>query len=219
VASLRHPLTRTLVVLTFTSGLVDAASYLGLGHVFAANMTGNIVLLGFGIAGGAQLPVLAPVVSLGAFVLGAGLGGVLIRRLADRRTVHLTWALSIEIVTLVLAATIAAVVTVHTGGFSGDAIIAVLALGMGVRNATVRKFAVPDVNTTVLTMTITGFAVALPLFGGTGDGTLRRGAAVTGMLAGALTGALLVKTALAWPLVLGVVLAVTALASYRRAVA
>ena len=52
VASLRHPLTRSLLLLTVTTGLVDAASYLGLGHVFAANMTGNIVLLGFGIVGG-----------------------------------------------------------------------------------------------------------------------------------------------------------------------
>jgi len=45
-------LTRALLVLTFTTGVIDAASYLGLGHVFTANMTGNIVLLGFGIAGG-----------------------------------------------------------------------------------------------------------------------------------------------------------------------
>ena len=50
--SINHPLTRTLLVLTFTTGLVDGVSYLGLGHVFTANMTGNIVLLGFGIAGG-----------------------------------------------------------------------------------------------------------------------------------------------------------------------
>lgn len=47
--SIKHPLARTLLVLTFTTGLVDATSYLGLGHVFAANMTGNIVFLGFGI--------------------------------------------------------------------------------------------------------------------------------------------------------------------------
>src|SRR6202011_1070824 len=82
--SIRHPLTRTLLVLTFTTGLVDAVSYLGLGHVFAANMTGNIVLLGFGIAGSGGLPVLAPLVSLAAFLLGAGAGGVLAARLADR---------------------------------------------------------------------------------------------------------------------------------------
>ena len=56
-SDLRHPLARALLVLTFTTGLVDAVSYLGLGHVFTANMTGNIVFLGFGIAGGTELPV------------------------------------------------------------------------------------------------------------------------------------------------------------------
>src|ERR1019366_10625540 len=80
VASVRHPLTRALLVLTFTTGLVDAVSYLALGHVFTANMTGNIVLLGFGIAGSGGLPVLAPLVSLGAFLVGAGAGGVLAKR-------------------------------------------------------------------------------------------------------------------------------------------
>jgi uncharacterized membrane protein YoaK (UPF0700 family) len=49
-ASFRHPLARTLLLLTFTAGLIDAVSYLALGHVFTANMTGNVVFLGFGIA-------------------------------------------------------------------------------------------------------------------------------------------------------------------------
>src|SRR5207245_4184470 len=39
-----------LVVLTITTGLIDAVSVLGLGRVFTANMTGNIVLLGFALA-------------------------------------------------------------------------------------------------------------------------------------------------------------------------
>ena len=71
VQSLRHPLAQALLGLTFTTGLIDAVSYLGLGHVFTANMTGNIVFLGFGIAGGSGLPVLAPIVSLVAFLVGA----------------------------------------------------------------------------------------------------------------------------------------------------
>ena len=78
--TIRHPLTRTLLLLTFGTGLVDAASYLGLGHVFTANMTGNVVLLGFGIAGAAGLPVVAPLVSLLAFLVGAGTGGFLVSK-------------------------------------------------------------------------------------------------------------------------------------------
>src|ERR1700742_5219408 len=95
--SVRHPLARALLALTVATGLVDAVSYLGLGHVFSANMTGNVVLLGFGIAGAGGLPVVAPLVSLGAFLLGAGCGGVLARRLADRHRAHLGSALVIEV--------------------------------------------------------------------------------------------------------------------------
>jgi len=73
--SVQHPLARALLVLTFTTGLVDAVSHLGLGRVFTANMTENIVFLGFGIAGSGGLPVVAPLVSLGSFLLGAGGGG------------------------------------------------------------------------------------------------------------------------------------------------
>ena len=217
--SVRHPLTRTLLALTFTTGLVDAASYLGLGRVFAANMTGNVVLLGFGVAGAAGLPVVAPLVSLGAFVLGAGAGGVVATRLAERRSEHLVAAIGVETAALALTAVIAAVATVRAGRFSGDAVIAVLALGMGVRNTTARAVAVPDLNTTVLTMTITALASGLPVFGGSGQGTVRRTSAVVAMLAGAIAGALLIKTALYWPLIAGVCLNAVALAAYLGATA
>jgi Protein of unknown function (DUF1275) len=79
-ASLRHRLTHSLLALTFTTGLIDAASYLGPGRVFTANMTGSVVLLGFGIAGAAGLPAVYPLVSLAAFLLGAVAGGRLAAR-------------------------------------------------------------------------------------------------------------------------------------------
>jgi hypothetical protein len=82
--SIRHPLARALLALTFSTGLVDAVSYLGLGRVFTVNMTGNIVLLGFGIAGSEDLPVVAPLVSLGAFLAGSAIGGVLAVTTGDR---------------------------------------------------------------------------------------------------------------------------------------
>jgi uncharacterized membrane protein YoaK (UPF0700 family) len=205
-ASIRHPLARTLLVLTFTTGVVDAVSYLGIGHVFTANMTGNIVFLGFGIAGSGGLPVLAPLISLGAFLLGAGTGGILARRMADRHPVHLGVALAIELFLILLAAVLAAAVDVHPNGVSGDSVIALLALAMGVRNATVRRLAVPDLTTTVLTMTLTGLAAESPLFGGGDRGSVRRGAAVVAMLAGALAGALLLKSSLVLPLAAAVAL-------------
>ena len=199
--SLRHPLVRALLVLTFTTGLVDAVSYLGLGHVFTANMTGNIVLLGFGIAGSGGLPVIAPLVSLGAFLVGAGAGGILAVRMAERHPNHVARALAIEVSLIGVAAVLAAAIDLRPNAASGDLVIALLALAMGVRNATVRHLGVPDLTTTVLTMTLTGLAAESPVAGGSGKGSVRRVAAVLAMLTGALAGALLLKASLALPLV------------------
>jgi uncharacterized membrane protein YoaK (UPF0700 family) len=199
--SIRNPLARGLLVLTFTTGLVDAVSYLGLGHVFVANMTGNIVLLAFGVVGAGGLPVVSPLISLAAFLLGAAAGGRLAARLADRHASHIANSLAIEVALIAAAAVLAAVIDVHANAVSGDVVIALLALAMGVRNATVRRLAVPDLTTTVLTLTMTGLAAESPLAGGTGKGTARRIAAVLAMFAGALAGALLLKTSLVLPLI------------------
>ena len=198
--SIRHPLARALLALTFSTGLVDAVSYLGLGRVFTANMTGNIVLLGFGIAGSGGLPVVAPLVSLGAFLAGSAIGGVLAVTTADRHAQHVARTLAIEVALLLGAAVVAAAADVQPSTFAGDAVIAMLALAMGVRNATVRRLAVPDLTTTVLTMTLTGLAADSRLAGGAGKGSVRRIAAVLAMLAGALAGALLLKISLVPPL-------------------
>ncbi len=199
--SIRHPLARALLALTFTTGLVDAVSFLGLGHVFTANMTGNIVFLGFGIAGSGGLPVLAPLISLASFLLGAGGGGVLAERTGDRHREHVARALAIEVSLLAVAAALAAAVNVRPNAASGDLVIALLAFAMGVRNATVRRIGVPDLTTTVLTMTLTGLAADSPLAGGAGKGSVRRIAAVLAMFSGALAGALLLKTSLVLPLI------------------
>lgn len=207
VASVRHPLTRALLVLTFTTGLVDAVSYLALGRVFTANMTGNIVLLGFGIAGSAGLPVVAPIISLMAFLLGAGIGGVLVQRQGDRHPGLVARALGIEVSLLAVAAVVAGVSTVRPGDAAAYALIALMAFPMGVRNAVVRHIAVPDLTTTVLTMTLTGLAADSRPTGGFGKGSVRRIAAVVTMLVGALCGALLLKTRLFAPLALAAALA------------
>jgi uncharacterized membrane protein YoaK (UPF0700 family) len=194
-AHLRHPLARALLVLTFTTGLVDAVSYLGLGHVFTANMTGNVVLLGFGLAGGTGLPVLAPIVSLSAFLAGAFAGGRVQARFGGRRPQHLTVPLACEglLVAVALAYTLG--VAPRPGTIAAGIVIALLAGAMGIRNAAVRSLGVPDLTTTVLTLTLTGLAAdaGRP---GTRASAPRRGLAVISMLVGGLVGALLLKTGL-----------------------
>ena len=194
--SLRHPLALTLLSLTFTTGVVDAVSYLGLDHVFTANMTGNVVLLGFGLAGAGHLPVLAPIVSLAAFLLGAAVAGRIAAHLKKADGPPLTLALVLETALVAAAAVLASALKINPGTSAGYVTIALMALAMGIRNATIRKIALPDLTTTVLTMTLTGLASESPLGGGNGAGTTRRLAASGALLAGALAGGLLTKVSL-----------------------
>jgi uncharacterized membrane protein YoaK (UPF0700 family) len=216
-ASLRHPLTRALLALTFTTGLVDGVSYLGLGHVFAANMTGNVVLLGFGIAGGYSLPVLSPIIAALAFLIGAGIGGILAARTAERHSVHMAGALAGEVILLSSATIVAAITHPQPSTGAGDVVIALLAVAMGLRNATVRQIAVPDLTTTVLTMTLTGLAADSRWAGGTGQGSARRICAVVAMLLGALTGALLLQVSLTVPLLTAAALTIITMLLYLPA--
>ena len=212
--SVRHPLSRALLALTFTTGLVDAVSYLALGRVFTANMTGNIVLLGFGIAGSGGLPVVAPLVSLAAFLVGAGAGGVLVTAMASRHPVLVARALAIEVSLLAVATIVAAATTVEPGHAPAYVLIVLMASAMGVRNAVVRRIGVPDLTTTVLTMTLTGLAAESRPAGGSGKGSVRRIAAVLAMLTGALIGALLLKANVWLPLALAALLALATWLAY-----
>jgi uncharacterized membrane protein YoaK (UPF0700 family) len=112
-----------------------------------------------------------------------------------------------EVAALALAALAAAVLDVRPRSVPGAIVIALLAFAMGVRNATVRRIAVPDLTTTVLTMTLTGLAADSPAAGGSGGASARRVAAVVAMFAGAVAGALALKTSLVLPLVLAAALA------------
>src|SRR5712692_3603246 len=69
------PLPALLLVLTAVTGLVDAVSYLKLGHVFVANMTGNVVFLGFAVADADDFSIPASLVAIAAFLAGALVGG------------------------------------------------------------------------------------------------------------------------------------------------
>jgi uncharacterized membrane protein YoaK (UPF0700 family) len=212
--SIRHPLTRALLVMTFSTGVVDAVSYLALGRVFAANMTGNIVLLGFGIAGSAGLPVVAPLVSLAAFLAGSTAGGMLAARIGDRHAEHVARGLGIELGLLLAATILAAATDVRPGTVSASAVIALLALAMGVRNATVRRVGVADLSTTVLTMTLTGLAADSRVAGNSGAGSVRRFSAVLAMLSGAAAGALLVKISIVPALLAAAALALVVALTY-----
>lgn len=185
-----RPLLAALMVLTGVSGAVDAVTYLGLGHVFAANMTGNVVVLGFAAAGAPGFSVPAGITSVGAFLVGAVFAGRLCLHLASRRRWFLV-AMGTEAVLVGGAALVAATAPSVATGWARYTVIALLGLAMGSRNSTVRRMSVPDVTTTVLTMTLTGLAADSSLAGGSNPRLGRRGTAVVAMLAGATAGAAL----------------------------
>ena len=180
------------LVLTFVTGVVDATSYLSLGHVFVANMTGNVVFLGFGIAGAGGISVWASLTALAFFLGGGVVGGRVSSAFSGDRDRHLRVAIGIQTGLVAAALIVAAVAGDNIGAGARYALIALLASGMGIQNAAARKLAVPDLTTTVLTLTLTGVASDSRLAGGQGARIGRRGLAIISMLLGALIGGLLV---------------------------
>lgn len=186
------PLSPLLVAMTLVTGLVDAFSYLVLGHVFVANMTGNVVFLAFALAGASGFSILASLLALGSFILGSFLGGILGSRLGQHRGHLLSVAAVLQSLLLIVAVVMVALSGNPVPAGYSYGLIIVLGITMGVQNATARKLAVPDLTTTVLTLTIVGFGADSRLAGGSGSKAGRRLIAVAAMFVGALLGSLLI---------------------------
>jgi uncharacterized membrane protein YoaK (UPF0700 family) len=189
------PLSKLLVFLYVTTGLVDAVSVLGFGNVFTANMTGNIVFLGFAAVGTPGFNALNYVVALTAFILGALLGGSMGKRFTDRPLRH--WLISAALIEAALlggAAAVAARIDVAMRAPQHAVLAAIIltAIAMGVRNATVRQLKISDLTTTVLTLTVTGLAADSRLAGGAAPNVARRLGSIAAIFLGAAMGAVLV---------------------------
>jgi uncharacterized membrane protein YoaK (UPF0700 family) len=202
----------SLYCLTFVTGLVDAGSYVAMGHVFTANMTGNIVFLGFALGGVPGLSISRSATALGFALLGGFLAGKLDFWLGKRRrNIWLAAALAIEAVLLVGAMTVSWCFELRGGKLISAAlygIIALTALGMGMRNGTVRRLAVPELTTTVLTLTVAALAFDFSLTPSNDPRWRRRVSSILMMFSGAFVGVQLLKHSLA--LLLGVSAVLTA---------
>jgi uncharacterized membrane protein YoaK (UPF0700 family) len=205
-----------LYLFTAVTGLVDAVSYIGLGHVFTANMTGNIVFLGFASVGVPGLSILRSLAALAAFLLGALLGGRFATTLAPLSSNRWRMIAFGSEALFLLGATLASIgyVSVPIDPTRLYAVIVLTALAMGLRNATVRKIAQPDLTTTVLTLTITGLAADSSFAGGSNPRWQRRVMSILLMFAGAALGALLLRHSLALPLAMATVSAVCGVAAF-----
>ncbi|MFE3518612.1 DUF1275 family protein [Streptomyces sp. NPDC059166] len=193
MAGAQGPLPPLMLVLTVLTGLVDAFSFLVLGRVFVANMTGNVVFTGFALAGSQGFPLLASLLAFGSFVVGALAGGAVAHRAREHRGRLLRRALLVETAVVGVAVLLMLLSHAPYTGTVRLTLIALLGLALGVQNAAVRALAVPDLTTTVLTRTLTGAVADSRLVKGPGGRVGRRGLSVLALLTGAVGGALAVR--------------------------
>src|SRR6266480_6698842 len=203
-----------LLGMTAVTGLVDAVSFLSLGRVFTANMTGNIVFLAFATAHVSGLSIARSLTALLAFLVGAILGGrVMARANPDSQIRFAAKAFLLE-VSFLLAASFCGIgyrSDLLEDSFQPFALIALTALAMGTRNAAVRKLAIPDLTTTVLTLTITGIGAHSSIANGNNPRLARRVESVVAMFLGAAMGAVIIHYSISAALWLGT--AISALCS------
>ena len=178
-----------LLLLTFATGLADAISVLELGQVFVANMTGNVIFLGFWLAPKTNIDLTAVAVALPTFVCATILGGRLMRHFGERTRRWLTTALGLEIAALVMLSILAGTGVLCYHDNTKLILIGGLALAFGLQHSTARQFGIPELTTTVLTSTIVGLGVDSRLAGGTGAREKLRFSVVLTMCGGAIVGA------------------------------
>ncbi len=145
----------SLILLTLVAGLVDSVTYIRLGHVFVANMTGNIVFIGFALAG-ANISLVGSLIALVCFMAGARIGGRNVARYGKQRFTLLHRTVLNMSVTLVIALTLSIIWGNQLKTAEEYILITLLGLTMGLQNTTARALAVPDLTTTVFTMSLTG---------------------------------------------------------------
>jgi uncharacterized membrane protein YoaK (UPF0700 family) len=179
-----------LIGLTLAAGVVDAVSYLGLGHIFTANMTGNVVFLALAVGQRSLLTALHSVAALIGFCAGAIAAGQLLQRprpsgVWPRRATWVLWGVLAFMATF---AGIWAAVGGEPGAWLVYLLIGLSSFGMGMQNAVARHLAVPGLTTTVITTALTGFMVDLPTIGIAGPTQRRGGIAVLSLFSGAAVG-------------------------------
>jgi uncharacterized membrane protein YoaK (UPF0700 family) len=205
----------SLLLLTFATGLVDAVSVLELGHVFVANMTGNVVFLGFWLAPRTVVDMTAALIAFISFVTGTVLGGRLARHLGRDVRRWLTVTLAVEVVVLVTLAVLAGTGVIDYHDNTKLFLIAGLAVAFGIQNSTARQFGIQELSTTVLTTTISGIGFDSRLAGGTGARGKLRYSVVIALFAGAAVGATMTRFVVAPVIGLAAVVVAVAAALFR----
>ncbi len=145
-----------LLALGFAAGYSDALSYIGLGRVFTANMTGNTVLLGVALARGGGADAVRGAAALVGFLAGAALAAAMVERDAS----DASWPGSVTRA-LALEAVILSVLALAWTRAPAAACVVLSALAMGVQSAAVHRLGVSGISTTYITGTLTHLVARL----------------------------------------------------------
>jgi uncharacterized membrane protein YoaK (UPF0700 family) len=178
-----------LLLLTFATGLADSISILVLGHVFVANMTGNVIFLGFWLAPKTSIDLTGVVVALPTFVCTTILSGRLSRYFGQRTRPWITTVLATEIVLLIALSILGGTGVLRYDDHTKLIVIGMLAVTFGLQHSSARQFGIQELSTTVLTSTIVSLGLDSRLAGGTGARQKLRFSVVFTMCAGAFMGA------------------------------
>jgi uncharacterized membrane protein YoaK (UPF0700 family) len=204
-----------LLLLTFATGLADSLSILVLGHVFVANMTGNVIFLGFWLAPRTVIDLTAVAVALPTFVCTTIVSGRLSRYFGSRTRPWITTVLATEITLLVLLAVLAGTGALHYHDKTKLFMIGLLAVTFGLQHSSARQFGIRELSTTVLTSTIVSLGMESRLAGGTGDREKLRLSVVFTMCGGALVGATMSRFVVAPVFVVAAAVIATSLLIFR----
>lgn len=204
-----------LLLLTFATGLADAIAVLVLGHVFVANMTGNVIFLGFWFAPRSTVDLTAVLVAFPTFVAGTILGGRLMRHLGIRARQWITTVLGIEVALLIILSIMAGTGVCRYDDNTKLLLIGGMAIVFGLQHSTARQFGIQELTTTVLTSTIVGLGVDSRLAGGSANREKLRYGVVLTMGVGATVGATITRVAVAPVLGLAAAVVGTSLLIFR----
>lgn len=205
----------SLLLLTFATGIVDAVSVLVLGHVFVANMTGNVIFLGFWFVPHSGVDLTAAVVAFVCFMAGTVLGGRLARHIDREVRLWLAVTLGVEVVVLLALSTLAGSGVLNYHDNTKLILIAGLAVTFGSQNATARQFGIQELSTTVLTSTIVGLGFDSRLAGGRGHREKLRYSVVLTMCGGAVVGATMTQFTVAPVIALAATVVAASAAIFR----
>jgi len=199
-------LNRATGVYLFTalSGLVDAACFIGLGHVFAEMMTGNLLMLGFSLGvHGLTSNVDRYILVIGFYVVGVIAGSRILKNKnlwkQERFGFLIEWG-------LLFAGTIFAFkMQPEATNVAGHVLLGLLAFSMGILNTLIRVHGLPDMATNALTGTFTAFVADSPLAAGNSHNWVRRLSSIAIFLSSAAIGAALTQYGIQWTLALACV--------------